>query len=192
MDVRLGRESAAAKIWSRYHPRLLELARLKLSGAARRVADEEDVVAAVFHSFFRRTRQGSYPRLRRRNDLWRLLAQITSHKALNLIRKERSKKRGGGRLVTAPLHVDPPHSLIHESFAQLASSDPGPVVFAMNADFLEHLLATLKDEELRAVAVAKLDGSSNEEIAAKIRRSIPTVERRLRLIRDVWREEFSR
>ena len=40
-------------------------------------------------------------------------------------------------------------------------------------------------------AVAKLGGSSNEEIAGKICRSVPTVERRLRLIRDVWREEFS-
>jgi DNA-directed RNA polymerase specialized sigma24 family protein len=36
----------------------------------------------------------------------------------------------------------------------------------------------------------KLDGHTNAEIAAKIGRSLPTVERRLRLIRDIWREEF--
>ncbi|MFV1964564.1 MAG: ECF-type sigma factor [Pirellulaceae bacterium] len=191
VKVRMGCESAATKIWARYYPKLLELARLKLSGAARRVADEEDVVVAVFHSFFRRTRRGSYPHLQRRNELWRLLAQITTSKALNLIRREKSQKRGGGRLVTAPLHTDPPHSLIHETFANLASSEPNPFVLAMITDSLDHLLTTLRDEELRVVAIAKLDGSTNEEIAAKIRRSIPTVERRLRLIRDVWREEFS-
>ena len=42
------------------------------------------------------------------------------------------------------------------------------------------------DEPLRRIAVYKLEGLTNEEIAAEIRRSLPTVERRLRLIRQKW------
>jgi len=187
----LGCESAASQIWGRYYPKLLELARLKLHGAARRVADEEDVVCAVFQSFFRRTMMGSYPHLQRRDELWRLLAKITGSKALNLIRKEKRYKRGGGRLVTAPFRFDPPSCIIQETLANLVSSEPNPLQFAMVTDSMDHLLMVLEDEELRQVAVAKLDGNSNEEIAGMIRRSISTVERRLRLIRDVWREEFS-
>jgi DNA-directed RNA polymerase specialized sigma24 family protein len=36
----------------------------------------------------------------------------------------------------------------------------------------------------------KLEGYTNREIAEKLGRSRPTIERRLRLIREIWREEF--
>jgi DNA-directed RNA polymerase specialized sigma24 family protein len=38
----------------------------------------------------------------------------------------------------------------------------------------------------------RLDGCTNAEIAEKVGRSKATVERRLRLIREIWREEFTR
>jgi DNA-directed RNA polymerase specialized sigma24 family protein len=54
---------------------------------------------------------------------------------------------------------------------------------------MEGLLARLDDEELREIALLKLQGFTNEEIAARIGRALPTVERRLRLIRQTWKEE---
>jgi DNA-directed RNA polymerase specialized sigma24 family protein len=45
------------------------------------------------------------------------------------------------------------------------------------------------DDGLRQIAVLKLEGRTNEEIASRIDRSPTTVERRLRLIRDMWKEE---
>ena len=60
---------------------------------------------------------------------------------------------------------------------------------ALVAEQFEHLLDTLPDDELRRIALLKLEGHSNAEIAANIDRSVPTVERRLRLIRDTWHEE---
>lgn len=53
---------------------------------------------------------------------------------------------------------------------------------------LGRLLGML-DDGLRQIAVLKLEGRTNEEIASRIDRSPTTVERRLRLIRDTWKEE---
>jgi DNA-directed RNA polymerase specialized sigma24 family protein len=42
----------------------------------------------------------------------------------------------------------------------------------------------------RNTLLGKLEGYTNEEIAAKIGRALPTVERRLRLIRQRWQGEM--
>lgn len=188
--VKGGHESAAMQLWSRYYAKLMEVARIKLHGMARRIADEDDVVVSAFHSFLRRSRAGDYPYLCDRDGLWRLLVTITAHKACNYIRREKSQKRGGGQWATPPAFADLAHSIIHETLTNLACSGPKPEVRIVLADSLDHLLSLLTDEEMREIAVSKLQGLSNEEVAEKIQRSVPTVERRLRLIRDAWRQEL--
>ena len=49
------------------------------------------------------------------------------------------------------------------------------------------LLDALDDDLLRRIAVAKLEGDTNDEIAARVGRSPPTVERKLRRIRAIWK-----
>ncbi len=53
---------------------------------------------------------------------------------------------------------------------------------------LTGLLAALRDDELRQIALARLEGRSNKEIAASIGRAEVTVERRLKVIRETWRQ----
>ena len=53
---------------------------------------------------------------------------------------------------------------------------------------VEGLLGQL-DDELRSIALWKLEGYTNEEIATRIGRVVPTVERRLRMIRSLWSAE---
>ena len=48
------------------------------------------------------------------------------------------------------------------------------------------VLEGLGDRELQALAVAKMEGRTNEEIAREMDCSIRTVERQLRLIRKKW------
>jgi DNA-directed RNA polymerase specialized sigma24 family protein len=55
----------------------------------------------------------------------------------------------------------------------------------------QRLLAALGDDRLRSVAVWKLEGYTNAEIAAKLGRAPSTVERKLRLIRDAWEKEVT-
>jgi DNA-directed RNA polymerase specialized sigma24 family protein len=59
---------------------------------------------------------------------------------------------------------------------------------AAMAESLSQLLAAL-DPDLRQIALLKLEGRTNEEIATLTGRSLATVERRLRLIRRRWKEE---
>ena len=55
---------------------------------------------------------------------------------------------------------------------------------------MDRLFDQLDDDQLRQIAVHKLEGYTNEEIASKINRALPTVERRLRLIRERWHKEI--
>jgi DNA-directed RNA polymerase specialized sigma24 family protein len=68
-------------------------------------------------------------------------------------------------------------------------SEPTPELAAEAADEVRRLLALLPDEELRRIALAKLEGRTNAEIAAQLPCALATVERRLGLIRRIWNED---
>src|SRR5208282_1911184 len=77
-------EMSVQRLWERYFVRLVGLARVKLGNCPRRVADEEDVAASAFDSFWQGAAQGRFPKLNDRHDLWRLLFTITARKAYQL------------------------------------------------------------------------------------------------------------
>ena len=53
------------------------------------------------------------------------------------------------------------------------------------------LLASLDNDERCSAAVWKMEGGTNEEIAAKLGRSVRTVTRTLRLIRSSWEKKIT-
>jgi hypothetical protein len=100
--------TAATPLWQAYFRRLVGLARQRLGAAPRGVADEEDVALSAFASFCRAAAQGRFPRLDDCDDLWQVLMMLTARKAINLIERECSQKRGGGQVVpAAPLGGTP-------------------------------------------------------------------------------------
>src|ERR1051326_8403596 len=94
-QLRSGDPAAAQQLWERYFQRLVQLARHKLRGVPRGVADEEDVALSAFDSFCRNLERDRWPQLLDRDNLWRLLVVITARKAHHLVRDERRQKRGG-------------------------------------------------------------------------------------------------
>jgi len=60
---------------------------------------------------------------------------------------------------------------------------------AQMMDETEHLLSKLDDERLRRIAVMKLDGLTNDEIAERLQCATRTVQRKMDLIRDQWHIE---
>jgi DNA-directed RNA polymerase specialized sigma24 family protein len=80
-------------------------------------------------------------------------------------------------------------------FADEISRAPTPERAAQTAEECRRLLAALGDAELRRIALWKLEGYSNEEIAARMGdgegRSLPTVERKLARIRRRWQKEIT-
>src|SRR5262245_15997347 len=80
-SLKAGNAEAAEALWRRYFEALVRLARARLRGTSRAVADEEDAALSAFDSFCRGAACGRYPRLDDRDDLWRLLVVITERKA---------------------------------------------------------------------------------------------------------------
>jgi DNA-directed RNA polymerase specialized sigma24 family protein len=183
-----GDPAAAQPLWERYFHRLAGLARTKLQGRPRLAADEEDVALSAFASFCRGAEAGRFPQLGDRDDLWRLLFTLTERKAQNLVRDERRQKRGGGAVLGESDLIRPGDSS-PAGLEQLTGREPTPEFAAEVAEECRHLLERLDDGELRAIAVWKMEGDSAPEIAARLGCALSTVERRLRLIRQIWESE---
>jgi len=183
-----GDPAAAQPLWERYYSRLVGLARKKLQIAGRRAADEEDVVQNAFHSFFRAVRQGRFPQLDDRDSLWRLLVVITANKATKQLKREQCQKRGGGT-EPAPLGIYPVGPEAEADLVEVVGSTPTPDFAAQVADEYRRLLDLLGDETLRRVAVWKMEGYDNDEIADQLACSRRTVARKLESIRILWSTE---
>src|SRR5262245_29028069 len=82
-SLKRGDAEAAAALWQRYFDRLVRLARARLGPGPRRVADEEDVALSAFRCLCDGAARGRFPDLADRNDLWRLLAALALHKAID-------------------------------------------------------------------------------------------------------------
>jgi DNA-directed RNA polymerase specialized sigma24 family protein len=181
---------AAQELWERYFRRLVGLARQKLQGTPRGAADEEDVALSAFGSFCRGADEGRFPQLRDRDDLWQLLVAITAHKALDLVRHETRQKRGGGAVLDEAALVDPGRGDAEVSgIEQILGREPSPEFALQVAEECQRLLQCLGDDTLRSVALWKMEGYSNDEIAARLGRAPRTVARKLRRIRTLWSQE---
>jgi DNA-directed RNA polymerase specialized sigma24 family protein len=185
-SLKQGDKSAADKLWSEYVQRLVDLAKLKLGSGPRRAADEEDVAVQAFMSFCQGIEEGRFAKLDDADDLWQVLLMLTERKAIDQRRHERAVKRGGGTVRGGSAVRQKPKSE-HDSheWDQFASLEPTPEFAAQAAEEFHGLLELLGDE-LRCVAIDKLQGFENEEIAAKYDISLRTVERRLSRIRHKW------
>ena len=73
--------------------------------------------------------------------------------------------------------------------AEAIGREPSPEFAAEVAEECRRLLDELGAEELQAVALAKLEGYSNAEIAVRLGVVERTVERKLRVIRELWESE---
>jgi DNA-directed RNA polymerase specialized sigma24 family protein len=184
--LKQGDHEAARLLWQRYYPRLVALARARLQGTPRRVADEEDAALSAFDSFYRRAEQGQFPDLKDRDGLWALLVVLTARKAADLVRHHSREKRGGGQ-VQGDSALRPAGGG-SGGLDALADDGPTPEEAALLAEEVESLLGRLRDPRLRQVAVWKLEGYSNAEIARRQGCSEPTVERRLAIIRRLLKQ----
>jgi DNA-directed RNA polymerase specialized sigma24 family protein len=181
--LRAGDRGSVQQLWQRYYRGLVALARQKLGSLPRAAADEEDVALSAFDSFVRRAEEGRFPQLEDRHDLWQLLVVITCRKAHDLAEHEGRDKRDWRRVQGQPEdQVDEDGSLLRS----LIGREPDPAFAAEVAEECRRLLGLLPDDDLRRVAVLKLEGHTNEEITAQLGRSLATVERWLNLIRKHW------
>jgi DNA-directed RNA polymerase specialized sigma24 family protein len=176
-----GGETASRELWRRYFESLVRLARARLRASPRAAEDEEDVALSAFDSFLAGAARGRFPRLDDRSDLWRILVTITTRKAVDQVQRHRRQKRGGGRVLVASDAEDG-----GTPFGDTPGPDPTPEFAAMMAEECRLRLDALRDETLRRIALLKMEGCTNEEVAERLGCGLRTVVRKLDLIRKAW------
>ena len=170
--LRAGDEEAVRQLWHRYFQPLVRLAR------SRAPRDAEDVALQAFWSLCEQLARPNaaerFPELHNRTHLWKLLACFTARQAFDLARKEGRRRRVVGD-----------EAMLGEAgFEPFAGREPPPEFAAAVADLLE----CLPSEELRRVALARMEGCTNDEVARRLGRSVSTIERKLQVIRVLWRD----
>lgn len=179
-----GDSAAAQKLWNVYFARLVLLASRRMPGSTKRVVDGEDVALSAFESFFEGVRQQRFPSLADRDGLWRLLVTITARKAADATLQSRRQKRGGGLV-----RGDSAFPADSRSWDDVIGREPSPEFSCQIREELHRLMSLLDDPALETIAIGKLNGWTNEEIAREQGVVPRTIERKLGLIRRIWSAE---
>jgi RNA polymerase sigma factor (sigma-70 family) len=172
-QVKEGERTAVRQLLERYFGRLVQLARARLQGRPGLADDDEDVALSAFKSLCLGAERGRFPQLLDRDDLWRVLAVITVRKAIDVQRRRRPEQPLGA-----------------EDLEQLLGREPPPELAAEVSEEYRRLLDRLADPQLRAVALWKVEGYTNEEIAQRLGCVVRSVERKLQRIRILWEDDL--
>jgi len=184
-----GEDAALAKLHDRYWPFLVNLARKKMRGPQRGAADEEDIAGQAFWAFYQKLKDGEVPRLNNRHDLYALLGIITARKAINQMQHERRIKRGGGQVRgESVLGYMAGSDSYRGGMDHEKGKGPTPEEEAILHDCYQHYLNVLPDN-LRYIAERHLAGYSNLEISEELDCSKRTIERKMRIILNRWKEQ---
>ena len=179
--------NVAGELWSRFIERLIRAADRYLRNLPRRMVDEEDIALSAFASFVKGAAEGRFQRLKNRDDLWQVLAMLAERKAIAAYRREHAEKRGGGLVRGESVFA----KMLAESSAIAGIDqigDPKPQVLDAITTTVREKLEGLGDDLLTKIAMLKLEGYTNAEIAAQQSIALRSVERKLQLIRDKWCE----
>jgi RNA polymerase sigma-70 factor (ECF subfamily) len=138
---------------------LLALARRRISQRLAGRVDPEDVVQSVFRTFFHRAREGQFS-IADQDELCKLLVSITVHKTLRQVAFHQAAKRNLRQEVAQGPEPQ-------ERLQELLDREPTPDEAVTFLDQLEHFLGRLRPQE-RQILELRLQGFSNDEIAAKL------------------------
>ncbi len=190
--LKSGSDEAVEKIVARYYDPIVRVVGKRLSSRVRRSRDEEDIALSAFDSFVRRARDGGFPRLDDRNDLWRLLVTISLRKAAKHSVRESAEKRGGGNVMGESALTDSARGGIG---ALAASNDPAPGDELECEEMAVQILAfldNLDDPMQRDIALWTAQGMSAARLAEYLNCAPRTVERKLKRLREKakkWADE---
>lgn len=184
-DLKDGQTSASRKIWERYFERLVRVASRQLGSAPRRIADEEDVAISVFDTLCKGAAAGRFDKLHDRDDLWKLLTAIAGMKSVDQIRRQTAKKRGGEDLRGESIVAGAGDGQTG-GFDQFVHQEPTPEFLAVMEEQQQAMFLALPHDSQRSVARLRFEGYSNEEIAEQLGTSLRSVERKLKVIREIW------
>lgn len=153
-----------------------------MCGLRDRAYDEEDLALSTMKDFYLRATQGAYAKLESREDLWQLLATIALHKTMNRRRlANRLKRRTNKEVVKDAYPIRKAGEIDRKQ---------SPEWITIVAEQAEYLLRLLNEHDasgvLQQIALMKLDGSSNSQIAIELGCTRRSVAARLLWIQRIW------
>jgi DNA-directed RNA polymerase specialized sigma24 family protein len=188
-QVRAGEEQSIAKLWENYFQQLVRVAANRLPANLRRTGDEEDIALSAFHSFIAGVRDDRFPDLSGPDNLWGLLITLTGRKVNAHMRHHTRQKRGGGSVRGESVFITPGGETKGGGIGGTSGNSQAADIHTELAEACENLLDQLDDEQLKQIAVMRMDGYLVDEIAERMQLSKRAVERRLQLIRRIWSEQ---
>lgn len=195
-DFRTGRgarkQEAAAQLWRCYEQQMQRVARKRLAQSNRAFVDEEDVAVSAFRSFCHGIDTGKFDSLVSRGQLWSLLARLTANKAVDWIRYQCAQKRNGSVSLTNHLADHSQSETTYVDLLELVAISPEPTAeqIAQSTEQVERLIEMLSDAALRKIVDLKVQGFTNDEIARQMGCVTRTIERKLKLVRQLWGNEL--
>ena len=185
--LRDGSDAAVQSLHRYVFDTLVGVARRKLNGRELRWADEEDVALSAFHSFCARAAQGGFPALKQRHEVRNLLITMTSRKAGAYLRYHDRQRRGGRKVGGESVLFKPDRS--SGGLDNMPGKDETPELAVVIAEECQRLLERLGDDSLSQIAIWKMEGHTDAEIAKKLGVVTRTVERKIARIRAKWEGE---
>ena len=184
--LRSGDQTAVEQLWDGFVPSLQSKAETWLG----RMVTQTDVGTngnshSAFDVFCRGLTEERFDALRGADELWRLLATITLRRQIGnqngLLAETRDERLAASSESSLENRVAP-SSKQSESNSSLA---------LQMAHECRHLLRILADTKLEAIVLAKLEGLTNEAIATDLKLTRRTIQRMIRLIRNIWEGELA-
>ena len=169
--MKAGDADATERLWNRYFDRLCRVAEQKMAGASMSVTDKQDLAASAFEALWEGSQTDRFQQLENRDHLWKLLVLITSRKASNQHRQQRTRDETS-----------------YDSLSEVLQHKGDQVLDELPMA-CEDLLLKL-DGTHRQVALMRMSAYTNQEIADKLSKSVKSVERYMRNIRSKWLEEL--
>lgn len=168
---------AEEAIWNHYFARVLRLSHSRMLALQGVVYDEEDAAVSALRSLFRGIQSNRFPELHDRQNLWRILVLITKRKLRAQWRRENAARR-------TAISADAPEPEI--TIEQAISEEPTPDFVVEMMDEVDRLLTALDNDLLKRIAVMKMDGLTNDEVATRLGCASRTVRRKVDRIRCIW------
>jgi DNA-directed RNA polymerase specialized sigma24 family protein len=164
-------------LWNHYFQQVLRLARSRMFALQGTVYDEEDAAVSAINSLFHGIKTGRFPELYDRHNLWRILVLITKRKLRAQWRRENAQRRNS---------QPDENGLPETDIAEVICGEATPDFVAEMMDETERLLERLGDDTLRRIAIMRMDGLTNDDIATQLHCASRTVRRKVERIREIW------